>query len=182
MMVRLDEGVPPDLVLEPPALDEAIWPLERQAKAWRNFSVAYVGGRLFWLIEVLGESQATKLFEHAYRLTLLQNRERIPATLGIETSPGPLRAAQLWSAWHQSWGDEVTLEAGANDSIVGEVTRSRIHEVGEFSPPANPIPTAIEHAAMQAWAAVIAYDCPGVKVDAQGSMSSDVGWQFSFGN
>ena len=54
MQYRPEEGLPADLKLVPADLDEAVWPILRQAKAWRNFSVAYVGGRMYWLQKNLG--------------------------------------------------------------------------------------------------------------------------------
>lgn len=180
LLVRLDEGLPTGLKLEPIKPSETEWPLERQAKAWRNFSVAYVGGRLFWMIEVLGRDEATRLFEHAYRIALLQNREKIPASLGINTPPNTTRAAQLWAAWHQSWGDEVVFDTISDTAIDGVILRSRIHEVGEFTPPGTPIPVSIETATARAWASLINYDCPGVSISCSGSMAADSGWCFKF--
>ena len=64
MQHRPEEGLPADLQLVPADLDDAVWPIERQAKAWRNFSVAYVGGRMYWLKKTLGEEKAAEIFEH----------------------------------------------------------------------------------------------------------------------
>ena len=181
LQLRLDEGIPEGLDLRPPVLDESVWPLERQAKAWRNFSVAYVGGRVYWLIDQLGLEEATRRFEHAYRLAVLQHRERVCAALGITGKPGPSWAAKLWAGWHKSWGDDIDLEQRADGSVQGQVVRSRLHEVGEFAPPADPLPAVIEEVAARVWNSVIAYDCPGVRVVASGSMKGDDNsWRFSF--
>ena len=121
------DTLPPHLELSAPELDPSVWPLERQAKAWRNFSVAYVGGRLYWLIDALGETEAARLFEHALRLALLQHRERVCDVLGIDDEPGPRRAARLWAGWHASWGDEVELEQLNDDQVTGiEVVCTRL--------------------------------------------------------
>jgi hypothetical protein len=175
------DGLPADLDLNPPELDESVWPLERQAKAWRNFSVAYVGGRLFWLIDELGEVEAARLFEHSFRLALLQHRERICETLGINTGPSPQRAAQIWAGWHTSWGDEIEVKVTNDDKVTGVVHRSRFHEVGEFAAPADPLPLLMEQVVTRAWAKVIAYDSPGVSTTSSGSMrNSDEPWRFTF--
>ena len=181
LQVKLDEGVPPGLDLRGPAFDPEAWPLERQAKAWRNFSVAYVGGRLYWMLEALGEDETAALFEHALRLTILQHRESIHALLAPMAEIGPGRAAALWAAWHGAWGDEVALAEGTNGAAVGTVRRSRLHEVGEFMPPAPPLPASLERAAANAWATVAAYDCPGVTTRAEGSMSDiQAPWRMIF--
>ena|GEM_PF-3118171 len=178
-VLRLDEGLPPDLELQAPELDESVWPLERQAKAWRNFSVAYVGGRLYWMISELGEAEALRRYEHAFKLALLQHRERLAAAAGVTPEPGVRRAAELWAAWHRSYGDEVTLEDSSSGVIEGLVQRSRLHAVGEFAPPAEPLPIAAERAEHRAWASVLAYDSPGVVTDASGCMA-DSNWVFRF--
>ncbi|MFO0996206.1 MAG: hypothetical protein U1F33_05940 [Alphaproteobacteria bacterium] len=180
LQLRFEEGMPPGLKLRTIDLDPAVWPLDRQAKAWRNFSVAYVGGRLYWLIDRLGESEAASLFEYALRLTLLQNRERIHGLLGSSAEASPARAAALCAAWHQAWGDEIERTESAGKGITVAIRRSRLHEVGEFAPPSAPLPRAIEAAAARAWSTVIAYDCPGVVVDATGSMGgANAPWRFT---
>ena len=98
---------------------------------------------------------------------------------GIDDPPGPLRAAKLWAGWHTTWGDEVALEPAAGDAVTGLVLRSRLHEVGEFAPPADPLPTSAEQAIARAWATVIAYDCPGTAATADGSMAEG-SWRFTF--
>lgn len=181
LQVRLDEGVPPGLDLRGPEFDPAVWPLERQAKAWRNFSVAYVGGRLFWMLDALGESETADLFEHALRLTILQHRERIHALLDHPAELGPARAASLWAAWHQAWGDEIEIAREADGAATGTVRRSRLHEAGEFQPPAKPFPAALERAAFRAWRTVSAYDCPGVAGAMEGTMgNAGTPWRFIF--
>ena len=180
LQLRYEEGLPPGLELNPPDLDESVWPLERQAKAWRNFSVAYVGGRLYWLIEKLGETQAARLFEHALRLAILQHRERVCEALGIDDQPGAVRAAKIWAAWHASWGDEVTLDSVGNDEVAGVVERSRLHEVGEFAPPAAPLPAVLEEVMAKAWKKVVAYDSPGTSATSSGSMRAAEPWRFAF--
>jgi len=175
------DGLPAGLELGPPELDESVWPIERQAKAWRNFSVAYVGGRLYWLIDELGEAEAARLFEHAFRLALLQHRERVCEALGIDDEPGPLRAARIWAGWHASWGDEVEVDQASDDKVTGIVRRSRLHEVGEFAPPADRLPALMEQVVAKAWRTVIAYDSPGVVATASGSIAGeDAPWQFTF--
>ena len=181
LQLRFEEGIPPDLKLETPKLDLAAWPLDRQAKAWRNFSVAYVGGRLFWMLRVLGEDETASLFEYALRLTILQHRERVQGIMGIAGEPNPARAAALWAGWHYSWGDEVQVTKGKDDGVAGKVRRSRLHEVGEFAPPASPFPASLERAASRAWDTVIAYDCPGVAL-AEVKSRDETGspWRFAF--
>lgn len=181
LQLRFDEGISPGLKLRTMDLDPASWPLDRQAKAWRNFSVAYVGGRLYWLIDRLGEREAASLFEHALRLTLLQHRERIHEMLGSGGAPSPARAAALWAAWHQAWGDEIELTEPGRDGAAGAVRRSRLHEVGEFAPPSASFPASLEAAAARAWSTVIAYDCPGVVAEVTGSMKgAKTPWRFLF--
>jgi hypothetical protein len=181
LQVRLDEGVPPGLDLRGPAFDPAVWPLERQAKAWRNFSVAYVGGRLYWMLDALGEEETAEIFAHALRLTILQHREHIHDLLAPMTETGAARGAALWAAWHSAWGDEVEIAGGPKRSVTGTVRRSRLHEVGEFAPPAHPLPDALERAAAAAWATVVAYDCPGTTAVAEGSATGPSRpWRFVF--
>ena len=181
LQLRFEDGLPANLDLRAPELDTSVWPLERQAKAWRNFSVAYVGGRLYWLIDELGEAEAARRFEHALRLGLLQHRERVCQALAIDDEPGPRYAARLWAAWHTSWGDEVELEQVGDDEVSGIVHRSRLHEVGEFAAPADPLPTALEQVVVRAWRSVIAYACPGVSTDVSGSVgAAGQPWRFSF--
>ena len=175
------DTLPLDLELSEPELDTTVWPLERQAKAWRNFSVAYVGGRLFWMLDKLGETEAARLFEHSLRLAVLQHRERLCQVIGIDDEPGPRRAAKLWAGWHASWGDEIELVEVNDDEVTGIVHRSRLHEVGEFAPPAAPLPGLFEQVVVKVWRTVIAYDCPGVSTEASGSMEgTGAPWQFSF--
>lgn len=182
LQLRFEEAMPAGLDLRGPSFEESVWPLDRQAKAWRNFSVAYVGGRLHWLLKALGEDQTASVFEHALRLTLLQNRERIHALLASSQPSGPCRAASFWHAWHTAWGDEVELGSSAGGNMVAVVRRSRLHEVGEFSPPESAFPASLERAAARAWATVVAYDCPGVSVTTDGSMAaSGSPWRFTFG-
>jgi hypothetical protein len=180
MRLRFDEGIPKGLKLEAPALDEKVWPLDRQARAWRNFSVAYVGGRLYWLIRELGEAEAVSLFEHALKLTLLQHRENLAGKLALAFSPGPARAAALWAGWHHAWGDEVRVTPLDGGRVLGEVVRSRIHEVGEFAPAEAPFPRALEDAAARAWATLIDYDDPSVAVE-PGDGAPRLPWRFVFG-
>jgi hypothetical protein len=170
MQLRFEEGLPADLQLDPPLLDEKIWPIERQAKAWRNFSVAYVGGRIYWVIEVLGEAIAVSLLEHCLRITMLQNRDRLKLLCGINGASSPQRAAAIFTAWHEAWGDEIEIKHHADSSVECTITRSRLHEAGEFSAPADPLPIALEAAINRAWKTVIEYDCPNVAVVANGSM------------
>jgi hypothetical protein len=179
MQLRFDEGLPRDLQLDPPVLDESVWPIERQAKAWRNFSVAYVGGRIYWLIQVLGEDKAIELLEHCIRITMLQNRERLKTLCGIDGEPSTVRAAAYFVAWHQAWGDEVEIENSDDGSICCVIRRSRLHEVGEFAPPAEPLPVSLEAAINRAWKTVISYDCPNVEAIASGSMQ-DASWKTVF--
>jgi hypothetical protein len=173
MQLRFDEGLPEDLQLDPPELDENIWPIERQAKAWRNFSVAYVGGRIYWLIDVLGEANAVTLLEHALRITILQNRERLKTLCSINGSHSPQRAAAFFTAWHEAWGDEVEIKQHTDSVVECIITRSRLHEVGEFSAPAAPLPVSLEAAIDRAWKTVIEYDCPNVQVATHGSMRDE---------
>lgn len=181
LQLRLDEGVPPDLDLRGPEFDPAEWPLERQAKAWRNFSVAYVGGRLYWMLDALGEEETAAIFTHALRLTMLQHREAIHDLLAPLPDTGPARAAALWAAWHGAWGDEVEIAGGPQGAVTGTVHRSRLHEVGEFAPPARPLPAAFERAIGAAWATVLAYDCPGTTAVTEGSATGPSGpWRFVF--
>ncbi len=170
MQLRFDEGLPADLELDPPTLDETVWPIERQAKAWRNFSVAYVGGRIYWLIEVLGETETVSLLEHCLRITMLQNRDRLKTLCRISGNPSPQRAAAFFIAWHQAWGDEVEINNLADGSVQCTIRRSRLHEVGEFAAPANPLPVSLEAAINRAWNTVLEYDCPNIQAVATGSM------------
>ena len=170
MQLRFDEGIPADLKLDPPDLDENIWPIERQAKAWRNFSVAYVGGRIYWLIQALGEEQSVALLEHCLRITMLQNRDRLKALCNIGDEPSTKRASAFFVAWHEAWGDEVETQTNTDESVQCTVKRSRLHEVGEFSAPAEPLPIALEAAINRAWKTVIEYDCSNVEAVAKGSM------------
>ena len=181
MQLRFDEGIPKDLQLDPPQLDENIWPVERQAKAWRNFSVAYVGGRIFWLLNVLGEEQAIELLEHSIRITMLQNRQRLKTLCKIDGAASPQRAAAYFAAWHEAWGDEVTISENSDGSVQCAITRSRLHEVGEFAAPADPLPISLELAINRACQTVIEYDCPGVQAVATGSMQGDTpSWSTEF--
>ena len=181
MQLRFDEGLPADLQLDPPLLDDNIWPIERQAKAWRNFSVAYVGGRIYWLIEVLGEDKAVSMLEHCLRITMLQNRDRLKTLCGIDGASSAQRAAAFFTAWHEAWGDEVETKQHPDNSIECVITRSRLHEVGEFAAPAAPLPVSLERAINRAWKTVVEYDCPNVQAVAQGSMQDKgVPWSTVF--
>ena len=183
MQHRPEEGLPADLKLVPADLDETVWPIERQAKAWRNFSVAYVGGRMYWLKKILGEEKAVEIFEYCVRVVMLQKRERIQALFGIEGEPSPQRAAALFCAWHECLGDEIDITNHGDGSIECIVKRSRFHEVGEFAAPADPVPAPFEEAINRSWSTVISYDCPGVEVVASGSMLADTpAWTFVIRN
>ena len=170
--LRFDEGIPEQLELSPPSLDEKYWPIERQAKAWRNFSVAYVGGRLYWMRQILGEEKTVELLEHAFRITILQNRERILELFRISGPAAPIRAAALWCACHLAWGDEIRQTPADENNRAFVVERSRMHEVGEFSPPAESFPRSFEAAIDRAWQTVIEYDSPGVQFRSSGSVST----------
>ena len=89
----------------------------------------------------------------------------------IDGDATPLRAAALYSAWHESWGDEVSTKIHSSGSVSCTITRSRLHEVGEFSSPADPFPPSLERAITRAWQTVIAYDCPGVRAIPRGCMT-----------
>ena len=181
MHLRFEEGLPADLKLVPPEFDEDVWPLERQAKAWRNFSVTYIGGRLFWLSQALGEEETAALLEHCARIVFLQNRERLHQAFGIEGEPSPERAFTLWNGWHQAWGDEIEAERESDRTVIATVRRSRMHEAGEYAPPHEPMPASFETAMDRAWASVVAYDCPGVEMISTGSMrSTEQPWRSTF--
>lgn len=47
LQLRFEQGMPHDVKRQPLGFDESAWPLECQVNAWRNFSVAYVSGRLY---------------------------------------------------------------------------------------------------------------------------------------
>jgi hypothetical protein len=64
--------------------------------------------------------------------------------------------------------------------VLGEVVRSRIHEVGEFAPAEAPFPRALEDAAARAWATLIDYDDPSVAVE-PGDGAPRLPWRFVFG-
>ena len=170
MQHRPEEGLPADLKLEAPVLDESVWPIERQAKAWRNFSVAYVGGRMYWVQQAFGEERAAQLFEYCMRIVMLQNREAIKKIFAIEGKASPHRAAALFTAWHEAWGDVVETTNNSDGSVTCVIKRSRFHEVGEYALPQDPMPASFEGAISKAWATVAAYDCPGVEASATGSM------------
>lgn len=180
LQVRLEQEIPAEVDLKVPALDPATWPLERQAKAWRNFSTDYVGGRIYWLIEQLTEEVAVEVFEYAFGLTLLQNRLVLDAEFGRSAATPVQAAADVWAGAHRSWGDEVTTAHLSDGSVTASVTRSRLHEVAEFSAPSPRLPGAFEGAVARSWDKVLGYGWPGVRVRADGGVGSEQGWSFTF--
>ena len=180
LQVRLDEEIPDDVELRVPEFDPATWPIERQAKAWRNFSTDYVGGRIYWLLQQLTEQPAVDVFEYSFTLTLLQNRLVLASEFGGSAAAPVEAAAAVWAGAHRSWGDEVRIDRQADGSVTGSISRSRLHEVAEFSPPSPRLPASFEGAVARAWDTVLSYGWPGVRVQATGGIEHAQGWTFTF--
>lgn len=179
LQIDLEAQLPDDLELVTPAFDEETWPLARQAKAWRNFSSAYVGGRTYWLAEALGRDRAAAVLAQSFTVTLLQNRLRLEAALAEGCTSELEAAVAIWSGAHRSWGDEIeTAEDG--QSTIATVVRSRLHEVGEYAPPAEPFPAEFEAGIAEAWKTMLTYAYPSVSIDVDGAHGTDPGWTFRF--
>ena len=179
LVLSFGEPMPGDLVLVKPEFDPDVWPLARQAKAWRNFSTDYVGGRVFWSIRRLGIESAVEIFEYSFRLMLLQNRLKIAGAFG-EASASELEAAVAsWSGAHRAWGDEVDV-SGTGHERVCTVRRSRIHEVSEFAGTDGPLPTEFEAAVGRSWKTVIEYGWPGIKLRVDGAYGTSLPLTFTF--
>jgi len=123
LQYRFDEDCPPVVATDLPVLDALAWPARRQALAYRNYAMEYVGNALPVLVELLGPERAIETGSLAAKLIAMQHYDDVAASLEIKSDSGPA-LAELFERLMIASGDEVE-RSGA------EITRTRWRLLGD---------------------------------------------------
>jgi hypothetical protein len=153
------------------------WTLERRLKAVSNYHAGYVGDSVQHLVSAFGVADAAAIVEHAYRVFLLQARQRIAGYLGVSLED-PRAPALMLARFLQLFREEV--------DVASEGSETRITQAGSYAARfvTKPLPAEVEAAITSAWAGLAEYLSPGNALRqtatlAQGEARSE--WVFTAG-
>jgi hypothetical protein len=111
LMFRPQESCPEISSADLPALDAADWPVERQAKAHRNYAMEYIRNALPLLVAMLGPEEARYLGRLCALQIGMHHYDQGASALGI-TDDSADSFLDFSAFLLDAAGDEVTLERG----------------------------------------------------------------------
>jgi hypothetical protein len=154
------------------ALDPADWNAERRYKAAVNYHYGYIGDAVQHLVAAFGLEAAAEVVEHAYRVFLLQTRERLAGYLDVSLDD-PQAPAVLLARYNRLFREEVVLE-GDGDGLAVRRSGSQLNRYL-----AQPLPAQVDTAVDAAWESFARFLSPAFSLRAEGRAGGgDASWAF----
>lgn len=166
--IEADEDLPPGESYrtnwgeEPPPmtrieLDPAAWTTDRRLKAACNYHVGYVSDTIGHLVRLFGLGEAAAIYEHAYKVFLLQARERIAGYLDVDLA-APGATALLLKRYQQLFRETTAIDSRPGATVV--------RQDGSYAERYMPdgVPAEIDGAIASAWGTLASYLEPGTSV------------------
>ena len=163
LLLRFGEQPPPSVRLRQPDLDLTIWPPERQAKAWRNYGLAYATARISWLAAD-PDPAAVDIIDFGFRVALFQRAESLLASFAPQATTGLERATLLLAGIHELAGLHVDVDLSEASSRVRVAGGWLDRTPGAMAPAARQL---AENALTRAWVAWCHHEDPQLDVRRQ---------------
>lgn len=161
------EEPPPMTTIE---LDPAAWTGDRRIKAACNYHVGYVADTVKHLVNMFGPGEAAAIYEHAFRVFLLQARERIASYLDVDLAAAGATAVML-KRYQQLFREATEIEKVSGGTLVRQIGSY----AGRYMP--DGVPAEIDGAIAASWGMLAGYLEPGTTVEYAGRPESRE-WRF----